>query len=64
MNAAAAHHPIIQEVDKLLLKEVTEPSSGGAGFYSCMFVVPMHTGGPQPMLNFKQFNYYLLIPSF
>ena len=40
-----------------------EPSSGGAGFYSSMFVVPKHTGGLQPKLNLKQFNCYLHIPS-
>ena len=46
VKVAAAHHPIIQkEVDELLAKGVTEPSSGGAGFYSSMFVVPKHTGG-------------------
>ena len=41
MKAAAAHHPIIQkEVDELLSKGAIEPSSGGAGFYSSVFVVP------------------------
>ena len=41
VKAAAAHHPIIQkEVDELLAKGAIEPSSGGAGFYSSMFVVP------------------------
>ena len=39
VTAATAHHLIIQEVDELL-----EPSSGGAGFYFIMFVVPKHTG--------------------
>ena len=45
VKVAAAHHPIIQkEVDELLAKGVIEPSSGGAGFYSSMFVVPKHIG--------------------
>ena len=61
----AAHHPIIQkEVDELLAKGAVEPSSGDAGFYSSVFVVPKYTGGLQPILNLKQFNHYLLIPSF
>ena len=43
VKAAAAHHPIIQkEVDELLAKGAIEPSSGGAGFYSSVFVVPKH----------------------
>ena len=46
IKAVAAHHPVIQrEVDELLAKGAIEPSSGGAGFYSSMFVVPKHTGG-------------------
>ena len=46
VKAAAAHHPVIQkEVDELLAKGAIEPSLGGAGFYSSMFVVPKHTGG-------------------
>ena len=65
VKAAAAHHPIIQkEVDELLPKEVIEPSSGGAGFYSSVFVVPKDTGGLWPILNPKWFNPYLHIPSF
>ena len=45
IKAAAAHHPVIQkEVDELLAKGAIEPSSGGAGFYSSMFVVRKHTG--------------------
>ena len=62
---AAAHHPIIQkEVDELLSKRVIDPSSGGAGFYSSMFMVPKYTGGLQPILNLKHFNHYMHIPSF
>ena len=58
-------HPIIQkEVDELLAKGAIEPSSGGASFYSSVFVVPMHTGGHQPILNLKHFNCYMPIPSF
>ena len=46
VEVATIHHPIIQkEVDELLAKGVIEPSSGGPGFYSSMFVVPKHTGG-------------------
>ena len=42
----AAHQPVIQKkVDELLATGVIEPSSGGAGFYSNMFVVPKHTWG-------------------
>ena len=49
VKVATTHHPIIQkEVDELLAKGAIEPSSGGAGFYSSVFVVPKHTGGLQP----------------
>ena len=65
VKMAAAHHPIIQkEVDELFSKGAIEPSSGGAGFYSSVFVVPKHTGSLWPILNLKQFNCYLHIPSF
>ena len=65
VKAAAAHHPVIQkEVDELLAKGAIEPSSGGAGFYSCMFVVPKCTGGLHPILNLMCFNHYMHIPSF
>ena len=65
VKAAAAHHPIIQkEVDELLAKGAIEPSSGGVGFYSSMFVVPKHTGGLCPILSLKHFNCYMHIPSF
>ena len=65
VKAAAAHHPVIQkEVDELLAKGAIEPSSGGAGFYSSMFVVPKHTGGLHPILNLKHFNCFMHIPSF
>ena len=47
VKVVEAHHPVIQkEVDELLAKGAIEPSSGGAGFYSSMFVVPKYTGGP------------------
>ena len=46
VKAAAANHPVIHgEVDELLAKGAFEPSSGGASFYSSVFVVPKHTGG-------------------
>ena len=65
MQAAAAHHPIIQkEVNELLAEGVIEPSSGGAGFYFSVFAVPKHTGGLCPICNLKQFNHYLHILSF
>ena len=65
IQAAAAHHPIIlKEEDELLAEGAFEPSSGAAGFYSSVFVVPKHTGGLQQILNLKWFNHYLHIPSF
>ena len=65
VKVAAAHHPVIQkEVDELLAKGAVEPSSGGAGFYSSMFVVPKHTGGLHPILNLKCFNHFMHISSF
>ena len=65
VKVAAAHHPVIQkEVDDLLAKGAIEPSSGGAGFYSGMFVVPEHTGGLRSILNLKHFNCFMHIPSF
>ena len=65
VKVPAAHHPVIQkEVDELLAKGAIEPSSGGAGFYSSVFVVPKRTGGLRPILNLKQFNHYMHIPSF
>ena len=61
VKVAAAHHPIIQkEADELLSKGVIELSSGGAGFYSNMFVVPKCTGGLWSILNLKQFNCFQL----
>ena len=39
-------------------------SSGGAGFYSSVFVVPKHTGGLCSILNLKCFNRFMHIPSF
>ena len=53
VKLGAAHHLIIQKA-----------SPGGSGFYSSVFVVPNHTGGLWPILNLKQFNCYLHIPSF
>ena len=65
VKVAAAHHPIIQkEVDELLAEGAIEPSSGGTGFYSSMFVVPKHTGGLLPILNLKHFYHYMHVPSF
>ena len=65
VKVAVAHHPIIQkEVDELLSKGAVEPSSGGAGFYSSVFVVPTDTGGLRPIFNLKWFNHYMHIPYF
>ena len=59
-KVATTHSPIIQkEMDELLAKGAIKPSSGGAGFYSSMFVVPEHTGGLWPILNLKHFNHYM-----
>ena len=64
-KVAAVHHPIIQkEANEILSRGTIEPSSGGASFYSSVFVVPNHTGGLQPILNLKQINHFLHIPSF
>ena len=51
-------------MDKLLSKGAIETSSGGAGFYSSVFVGPKCTGGLLPILILKWFNHYLHIPSF
>ena len=51
-------------MDDLRSKGVIEPSSGGASFYASMFVVPKHTGGLWPILNLKNFNCYMHVPSF
>ena len=51
-------------MDELLVKGATEPLTGGAGFYSNVFVVPMHTGCLWPILNLKQFNHYMHMPHF
>ena len=59
------HHPIIQKVvDELFIKGSTEPSTGDPGFYSNVFAVPRCTGALQPILNLKQFNCYIHIPTF
>ena len=50
--AALVHHPIIQKyVDELSAKGDIEPSTGGNGLYSSVFVVSMPTGGLQHILN-------------
>ena len=60
MKALAAHYPIIQkELDELLSKGAIEPSPGGAGFYSSVFVVPEHTGASGPYLTLSSLiNYW------
>ena len=65
VKAAAAHHPIIQnEVDELLAKGAIKPSSGGAGFYSSVFMVLKHNSVLWPILNLKHFTCFMHIPSF
>ena len=49
---------------ELLIKGAFEPLTGGAGFYSNMFVVPNHLGGLHHILSLKQFNHCMYIPSF
>ena len=49
-----AYHPVIQKkVQEPLARAAIEQSTGGAGFYSNVFVVPKHLGGLQPILNLK-----------
>ena len=65
VKVVAAHFPVIQrEVDEFLAKGAIEPSSGGVGFYSSVFVGPKCTGGLWPILNLKHFKHYMHIPSF
>ena len=46
IQAAAAHCPVIQkEVDELLAKGATEPSTGGSDLYSNVPVAPKCAGG-------------------
>ena len=40
----ASHSLIEKEVDKLLAKGAIEPSTGDAGFYTDVFLVPKCTG--------------------
>ena len=48
----------------MLSKGTIEPSSGGTGFYSSVFVVTKQTSGLQSILNLKWFNHYMHIPPF
>ena len=65
IKAPVVHHPFIQkEVQELSAKGVIEPSFGGAGFCSNVFVVPMNLGGLWLILHLKQFNNYIFIPTF
>ena len=48
------HHPVIQkEVQEFIALQANDPSPGGAGFYSNMFLVPKHSGGLWPILHLK-----------
>ena len=51
-------------MDELLTKCAIEPSTGDAGFYSNVFVVPKCTGCLQPILSLKLFNQYMHIPTY
>ena len=51
-------------MDELLAKGAIEPSPGGASFYSNVFMVPKSIDGLSPILNHKQFNNYIHIPTF
>ena len=51
-------------MDELLAKCAIEPSTSSADFYSNIFVFPKHTGGLQSILNLKQLNHYMHIPTF
>ena len=65
MKVAAAHHPIIQkDVNELLSEGVIEPSSGGARFYSSVFVVAKHTGGLWPYLTLSSLIIICICSSF
>ena len=65
IKATVAYHPIIQkEMDDLLAKGSIEASTGGAVFYSNVFVAPKHTSSLWLILNLKLFNHYMHIPTF
>ena len=64
MKPAAAHQAIIQKKVVGLLAKGVIATSGGAGFYAGVFVVPMLTVGLWPILSLKHFHHYLLMPSF
>ena len=52
IKATMTHHPIIQkDTVELLAEDAIEPSTGGAAFYSYLFVVPKCTGGYDPYLT-------------
>ena len=61
MKFTTAYHPGVQEIDKLLAKVAFKQSTNGAGFYSNVFVVPQHIGGPWLTLSNKQFIHYIHI---
>ena len=52
-----------KEVQELLAKGGIEPSTGGTGFYSNVFVIFKNSGGLHPTLNIKCFIHYMYIPS-
>ena len=47
-----------------LAKLAVELLTGGAGFYSIVFMVPNQLGNLCPIPNLKPFNHYMHIPSF
>ena len=48
-------------MQELLAKGTNEPLTGGASFYSNVFVVPKHLGGLCHILSLEQFNHYMHI---
>ena len=64
IQATPVQHSVFQEVHELFAKGVVEPSSDGLVFTPNICVVAKHTGGLQSILNLKQFNHYMHIPTF
>ena len=66
IKAVIAHYLIIQKkMDKLFAKGAIELATGGAGFYSSVFVVPPKcTSSLQTILSLMKFNHFMHIPTF
>ena len=52
-----------KEADELLANGAIEASPGGTGFYSNVFMISGCRGALCPVLNLKQFNHYINIPT-